>query len=314
MDWSERIGRRIKLRDLHIMLAVVQCGSMTKAAQQLAVSKPVVSKVIADLEHVLGVRLIDRDRHGVEPTIYGAALLKRGTVAFDELRQGVKDIEFLSDPSAGELRVGSADVLLAAFLPAIITRLHRRHPRINFEVKQSTTVAALYHELRQRNVDLVLARILLPIAEQDLSTEILFDEPLVVVAGRRNRWRGRRNIELADLIHEPWVLPPEGSGVATFIRDTFRACGLEFPRANIICDSPQMYAALLEDGPYLSMRPVTMIRFGVKHPAVKVLPIKLPALPRPVGIITLRRRTVSPVMQLFIDNARLLAKLMTKRA
>jgi Bacterial regulatory helix-turn-helix protein, lysR family len=83
MEWSERIGRRIRLRDLHILLAVVQCKSMAKAAQHLAISKPVVSKVIADLEHVLGVRLLERDRHGAEPTIYGAALLKRGTTVFD---------------------------------------------------------------------------------------------------------------------------------------------------------------------------------------------------------------------------------------
>ena len=92
MDWSERIGRRIRLRDLHILLAVVQCKSMAKAAEHLAVSKPVVSKVIADLEHTLGVRLLERDRHGAEATIYGAALLKRGLIVFDELHQGVKDI------------------------------------------------------------------------------------------------------------------------------------------------------------------------------------------------------------------------------
>ena len=61
MDWGERIGRRLKLRDLHILLAVVQCGSMTKAARQLSVSNPVVSKAIADLEHTLGVRLLDRN-------------------------------------------------------------------------------------------------------------------------------------------------------------------------------------------------------------------------------------------------------------
>src|SRR6476659_9424933 len=107
MEWSERIGRRIRLRDLHILLAVVQCKSMGKAAEHLAVSKPVVSKVIAALEKVLGVRLLERDRHGAEPTIYGAALLKRGVAAFDELREGVKDIELLADPAAGELRIGS---------------------------------------------------------------------------------------------------------------------------------------------------------------------------------------------------------------
>src|SRR5712692_7660972 len=112
MEWSARIGRRIKLRDLHILLAVAECRSMAKAAEHLAISQPVVSKVIADLEHALGVRLLDRDRHGAEPTIYGAALLKRGTAAFDELKQGVKDIEFLADPTAGELRIGSTAPML----------------------------------------------------------------------------------------------------------------------------------------------------------------------------------------------------------
>ena len=107
MEWSDRVGRRIRLRDLHILLAVVQCRSMAKAAEHLAISRPVISRAINDLEHVLGVRLLERDRHGAEPTIYGAALLKRGTAVFEELREGVKDIEFLTDPAAGEVRIGS---------------------------------------------------------------------------------------------------------------------------------------------------------------------------------------------------------------
>lgn len=117
MEWSERIGRRIRLRDLHILLAVVQCKSLAKAADHLAISRPVISKAIADLEQVLGVRLIERDRHGAEPTPYGAALLKRGIAVFDELRSGVKDIEFLSDPAAGEVRIGSTAPLSATRVP-----------------------------------------------------------------------------------------------------------------------------------------------------------------------------------------------------
>src|ERR1700716_1612525 len=126
MDWSERIGRRIRLRDLHILLAVVQCKSMAKAAEHLAISKPVVSKVIADLEHVLGVRLLERDRHGAEPTIYGSALLKRGVTVFDELRDGVKDIESLLDPTTGEVRIGCTLLLALSFVSAVIDRLSRR--------------------------------------------------------------------------------------------------------------------------------------------------------------------------------------------
>jgi molybdate transport repressor ModE-like protein len=107
MRWNDRIGRRIKLSDLHILLAVAQSGSMAKAANELAVSHPVVSRSISELEHTLGVRLLERNPHGVELTEYGHALLNRSHAAFDELRQGVKDIELLSDPTAGEVRIGS---------------------------------------------------------------------------------------------------------------------------------------------------------------------------------------------------------------
>src|SRR5688500_18664182 len=107
IDHSERfIGRRLRLRDLHVFMEVVRSGSMAKAAARLGVSQPAVSEVIAALEHALRVRLFDRSAQGVEPTVYGRALLKRGAAAFDELKQGVKDIEALADPSAGELRIG----------------------------------------------------------------------------------------------------------------------------------------------------------------------------------------------------------------
>jgi len=112
----------------------VQCQSLAAAAEQLAISRPVVSKSIADLERVLGVRLLERDRHGAEPTIYGAALLKRGTTVFAELREGVKDIEFLTDPAAGEVRIGSNPFLAASFVSAVTDRLSRRYPRIVYHL------------------------------------------------------------------------------------------------------------------------------------------------------------------------------------
>lgn len=87
IDLDAQIGRRLRLRDLHVFSTVVQCGSMAKAAQQLGVTHPTVSEVIGDLEHTYGVRLLDRSSQGVAPTIYGGALLKRSVAAFDELKQ-----------------------------------------------------------------------------------------------------------------------------------------------------------------------------------------------------------------------------------
>src|SRR5947209_2049925 len=134
MDWTERIGRRIRLRDLHILLAVAESGSMSKASARLAISHPVVSKTISDLEHAVGVRLFDRNPQGVELTTYGRALLKCGVSVFDEMRQGLKQIEFLADPSSGELRIGCPEVVIAGLLPAILERFSPRYPNIRLHV------------------------------------------------------------------------------------------------------------------------------------------------------------------------------------
>ena len=130
MQLSDRIGRRIKLQDVHILMAVVQAGSMAKAARHLNTSQPNISKSIADLERGLGVRLLDRHRQGVEPTDYGRVLLSGGAAVFDELRQTVKQIESLDDPTAGEVRIGANPALAAGFGSVVIDRLSRRYPRI----------------------------------------------------------------------------------------------------------------------------------------------------------------------------------------
>src|SRR5215475_8037017 len=117
MPWDDRIARRLKLRDLHVLRTVARLGSMNKAASRLAISQPAVSKSITDLEHVLGVSLLDRSRQGVEPTPYGAALLKWSATVFDNLRQGVEELDFLADPAAGELRIATTEVISAGLLP-----------------------------------------------------------------------------------------------------------------------------------------------------------------------------------------------------
>src|SRR5713226_6105938 len=99
---------------------------MGKAAQRLHTSQPAISRSIAELEHALGVRLLDRHRQGIEPTEYGRALLDCGVAVFDDLRQGVKNIEFLADPTAGEVRLGTSPVLAATFVSAVVDRLSRR--------------------------------------------------------------------------------------------------------------------------------------------------------------------------------------------
>ena len=130
MQLSDRIGRRLKLHDLHVLMTVVQVGSMRKAAALLNTAQPAISRSIAELEHAFGVRLLDRSPQGIEPTQYGRALLRRGAAAFDELKQSGQDIAFLSDPEAGELRIGSGLALAEGLVLAVMDRLARQYPRV----------------------------------------------------------------------------------------------------------------------------------------------------------------------------------------
>jgi DNA-binding transcriptional LysR family regulator len=308
MDWSDRIGRRIKLRDLHILQAVAQHGSMAKAARHLAVSQPVISKAIADLEREVGKPLLDRDRHGAEPTIYGASLLKHGLAVFDELKQSVKEIEYLSDPAIGELRIATTNALAAGFVAAVIKSLHLRHPKLAIHATLPVAVETLYRELRERNVDLVIDRLPSPFAEGDLMADILFNETTVIVAGWRNPLTRRRKVVLADLVNEPWVFPAAGSAAERIAVEIFRAIGLEMPRQRTIHAPMPIAAALVANGPYLANFPASLVRLGGSHLGIRVLPVNIAVPPSPVGIVTLRRRTIGPVAQLFIDHARKIAK------
>jgi DNA-binding transcriptional LysR family regulator len=177
----DRIERRISLHDMRVLMAVVQAGSMGKAAQRLATSQPAISRSIADLESALGVRLLDRSPQGIEPTSYARALIKRGLVVFDELQQGVKDVQFLADPTAGELRIGASIAVAGGFVSCIIDRLSRQHARMAFDVL-ATDSATAYRALIDRQVDLLVQHVIGPIPEHQLDTEVLLDDPHVVVA------------------------------------------------------------------------------------------------------------------------------------
>src|SRR2546423_3342831 len=151
MPSSDRLERRMKLHNLHVLMTVVQTGSMGKAAERLNTVQPAISRSIAELEHTLGVRLLDRHRQGIEPTEYGRALLDGGVAVFDELRQTVKNIEFLADPTAGEVRIGCNPFLATSFVTAVISRLSRHCPRIVFHL-MANRVQALHLALSERNV------------------------------------------------------------------------------------------------------------------------------------------------------------------
>jgi len=303
MQWTDRIGRRIKLRDLHILLAVAQAGSMSRAADRLAISHPVVSKTIADLEDALGVRLLDRTTQGTEPTAYGRALLSCGTIVFDELRRGVQEVAFLSDPTVGELRIGSAAPQIEGLVPAVIARLTERYPRVKLQVTDTDAVT-LCGMLRERKLDIVIGRVPSSIFGEDLTSEFLFDDCMHVVAGANSPWSRRRRIDLAELCAEPWLMPESGNIAMVLISEGFRSAGLTPPAPQVVTNSVTLRVRLVETGRFLAMLPDSTLRFGAGRMQIKILPVRLRINSPPVVAISLKNRTPNPIVRLFVDELR----------
>ncbi len=309
---AQRASQRLKLRDLRILMSVAQCGTMGKAAEHLAVSQPVVSKAIADMEYALGVRLLDRSRRGVEPTPYGQALIKRGVAIFDEMQQGLKDIEFLSDPSAGEVRIGATDPITAAIVLPVIDGLSREHPRMRFRVQVADT-APLFAALEDRSADLVMTRIAHRISDEQ-DAETLFQDALVIAAGANNPLTRRRRLTLADLNNEPWVLPAGDSFFGGLVAGLFRASGLEPPALTVTTSSATMRDGLLATQRFLTVTAGFSLLLPRRRPDLKALPVKLRGTRHPVSIVTLKNRTLNPTAQIFIERVRELTKPLAKVA
>jgi DNA-binding transcriptional LysR family regulator len=312
MDWTDRIGRRIRLRDLHIVLAVADHGSMANASNHLAISHPVISKTISDLERTLGVRLFDRTAQGVELTAYGQALLKCGVTVFDEMRQGLKQIELLADPASGELRIGCPEITMAGFLPPIVERFSAQYPRVRLHVTLANTAMLQFGSLRERSVDLLIGRMPQTLVEDDLEAEILFDEPYEAVAGAVSQWARRRQVRLPDLLGEPWVLPSYDSAPGAQIRRIFAVAGLQPPQPGVATLSVQLTVALIASGRFVGILPRSVAEFNVGPARLKILSAKLPQVQSAIGIITVKNRTLSPLAELFMGCARDVARLQAK--
>ena len=310
-QWEHQIGRRLRLRDLFVFFTVVEYGSMAKAGAKLGVSTPSISQVIAALEHALGVRLLDRSPTGVVTTPYGEALLARGRAAFDELRLGIRDIEFIADPRVGELRIGCPESIAAGFLVPVLERFSRDHPRVRFHVVPVHQPTVEFPELHERKIDLVFARLAKEPVQgrltEELNAEVLFNDRYALVVGRKSRWARRRTVELADLVDEPWIMTPLDALGESFVTKAFTTRGLKVPGLLITTFSIHLRNNLVGGGKFITALPRSVLQIYRKLHALHELPIELSVRP-PVAVVTLRNRTLGPMAQSFIRCAREVAK------
>lgn len=303
-DWQHQIVRRLRLKDLHVFAVTVRAGSMNKAAADLGTSQPAVSQHISELEKAVGQPLLERSQSGVVPTRYGEVLLQRSTETFDSLHQAVRDIGFLADPGSGEVRVGASESYVSGgFLAAAIGRVMRDHPRLAVHVVEVNTAELDLARLRDRSLDVVLGRTAAPEAGGDVESEVLYDEPILTVAGAGSRWARSAALSLSDLAEARWILAPLGTAVRMLVDEAFRAQGLPPPASSVTTYSMQLRMQLLARDDFVSSLPASLLRVNGERWGLRALPVPL-GRSLPVVAITLRRRTLGPAVRLFLDHLR----------
>jgi DNA-binding transcriptional LysR family regulator len=193
----------------------------------------------------------------------------------------------------------------------VIERFFKKYPRVvlHFDEVASASAARNFPELRDRKYDLILARGRSLPAEQQLADELnfetLFDDPLVIAAGPQSKWAARRGkIDLAELVDGPWIMQAPQTWNYRHLAEAFHARGLAMPTAGFVTLSMSVIAHFVPDGPFIAALPRSVAHFN----SLKVLSIDLPARPWPVNIVTLKNRTLSPVVERFIECAREVTK------
>jgi DNA-binding transcriptional LysR family regulator len=217
----------------------------------------------------------------------------------------------MSDPSAGEVRIGCPESV-SAFLVFVIERLARDYPLMRLHVQQVHWPPSDFPELRDRGVDLVLARLARPPVGdrlgEDLDADVLVDDPFVVVVGTGNKLARRRKVDLAELVDEPWIVTPRDVLAGRFVSDAFEARGLATPTPRIETSSIHLRNNLAARGQFLAVLPRSVLRLSAQRYGLKELPIRLSARPSPVAIVTLRGRALNPAVHIFVEYARETAK------
>jgi DNA-binding transcriptional LysR family regulator len=297
LKWDNRIGRRLRLKDLHTLQTVAEVGSMAKASELLALSQPAISKAVSDMEHLLGALLFDRSARGVALTESGRLLVERTRVVFDEISQGVSDIERLSDPTRGIVKIGTTDPV-TSFVSEIISRLASKYPRVGYDVMVSD-LDTLIGELRQRERDVVVTRWAAPPVADDLAVQPLFKSPLAVMAAQDHPLLRRKKLSLTDVIDERWTLSPPDSFLGRIVVDLFRRRKLPVPSALVTTISIHMRLDLLASGGFLTILPAQMLRSPAQRAWLRALDVDLSDTLQPIAAITLKKRRVGGAVKLF---------------
>ncbi len=301
---SDRFVRsHLKTRQLVLLVELGRHGSILHAAQAANLTQPAASKLLADLEHALGVKLFERLPRGVAPTWYGEVMIRRAGAALAELDAGHQEVMELLSGLSGRVAVGSVLTPSTTLLPAAVIALKARQPRVHVAITVDTS-KLMTQQLQNGELDLVIGRVLDTESAAHLSFEPLMDEPHSLIVRAGHPLAGRSDLTLPELAQQGWILPPSGSILRDRLTALFLSAGLDQPQQAVETLSLPVVVTLLGQSDMISALPEELVRPYIDTGLLTVLDIELGLRMDAYGIVTRRGHQLSPGAELMLTCLR----------
>ena len=297
MPWFLRA--RLKTRQLMLLIAIGDEGNIHRAAEILNMSQPAASKLLKDLEDVLGISLFERLPRGMRPTWYGEALIRHARIALSSLRQAGSEIEALKTGRFGEVTVGAITGPALTLLPQAVSIVAREHPslRVQLAVESSDV---LLERLSQAKLDIMVGRLFERDDKTNLSYERLADEPVCAVVRAGHAMLSTAGLTLQQLSKAAWIVPPAGSVLRHRFELMFQEEGLPTPSQLIETASLLFVTKMLQQSDFVAVVPTDVARYYAGYGMISMLPIQLSCTMDAFGIILRKDWLLSPAAKIVL--------------
>lgn len=295
------IFSRLRLKQLRLLIALGEQGSLIKAAEQIAISQPGATKALQEIESALGASLFVRTNRGLEPNDLGHCAIRYARLIQTDLTHLREEMIGILQGHGGRLSVG---VIMGAvpFMTEALSRLLEKRPELSVEIIEDTS-ARLLHLLDQGRLDLAICRTSISRQPELYDCRDIHDETLAVVAHREHPLAHRESITLADLADSRWVVYSANMPMRLLLEREFHEAGLRFPLYLLETTSAFTTLSLLQKNPTLvALLSIDVARFCTHFGMTTILPLELRSRSEPYQLITRHGASLSPTARFFIDE------------
>jgi DNA-binding transcriptional LysR family regulator len=289
---------RLKLRQLHLLLALDELRSLHRAAERVHLTQPAATRLLGQVERAIGLKLFERSARGMMPTAAGAALIQGAREVLGALARAGEELGAIGAGSAGRVHVGVLVAAAPVLLPRAIARFKASFPEVTVAVQEGT-LPLLLPMLREGELDLVVGRLSSEVTASGMALESLHPEPMRVVVRAGHPLRRRRRPTLRSLAEQAWILPGRGTPYRLRLDAAFRKAGAEPPRRQVESASMLVNASLLQETDFLGVMPQDVAEQLVRLGALAVLEVELPEPTGPIGLITRPGQAMTPATREF---------------